>query len=561
MNMIRREKSDEPAGSQYLRKQGLKAKSKHETTCSKQEQNTRQSSVNALSSVLDSSMVRKEDDMKMGDLLREDATKNLKHSREVTATVVAMKPGNSEGAKGGRKANPFTKWKWEEEPARVPVKDKQVGEALNKYGAEPLIWSERMLAALDKGVKGNKWFSLIDKVYSERTLELAWEKVRINAGACGIDGTTIETFRKDSQSRLLAVREHLKQGTYQPKPVKRVMIPKLGSAEKRPLGIPTVRDRVVQTALKMVIEPIFEKEFAPQSYGFRPGRGCKDALRQVDKLLKSGYHHVIDADLKSYFDTIPHERLMELVAERIADGRVLTLNEQYLKQGIIEESKEWEAGEEGSPQGAVISPLLGNLYLNPLDWLMANDRIEMVRYADDFIVLCKSTSEAKQALEKIQQWCDKVKLILHPEKTKIVDMSAEKATLDFLGYTFYRSKKGTIKRRVRLKSEKKFRSKIKPLTKRSNGRSIEHIIALVNPILKGWYGYFKHTTQGYLRERDGWVRKRLREILRRRQGKKRRAHGSENYQWPNHYFRKLGLFSLEDAVKKELANLCRGATC
>ena len=353
--MIRREKSDEPTGLQNLRKEGLKAKSRHGKTCSKQEQNTRQSSVDALSSVLDSSMVRKEDDVKMGELPGEEVAR---HSEEVRATIVAKKPGNSDGAKGGREANLFTKWKWKRTPAVVPHKDKQAGEAPKKYGVEPQIWSEGMLAALEKGVKGNKWYSLIDKIYLERTLELAWEKVRINAGACGIDGTTIGAFRKDSQRRLLAVREHLKRGTYEPKPVKRVMIAKLGSTEKRPLGIPTVRDRVVQTALKMVIEPIFEKEYAPQSYGFRPGRGCKDALRRVEQLLKSGYHQIVDADLKSYFETIPHKHLMALVREKIADGRVLRLIEQYLKQGIMESGQECEAGEEGSPQGALISPLL-----------------------------------------------------------------------------------------------------------------------------------------------------------------------------------------------------------
>lgn len=561
MNTIRRKKRDELPDPRYLRKQGPLAKSRHVSACSIQEHNPRQRPVYTQSTVVGDSMVSKEDEVKMGDLPREDALRNKKHSGEVTVTVVAEKPGNAGGAKGDRETNTLTKWLGEEEPTGVPERDKQVGEVPKKYGAEPLIWSQGMLEALEKGVKGNKWFSLIDKVYTERTLELAWEKVRRNAGACGIDGITISTFAKDIQSRLLAVNEHLKKGTYQPKPVKRVMIPKPGSTEKRPLGIPTVRDRVVQTALKMVIEPIFEKEFAPQSYGSRAGHGCKDALRQVDKLLKSGYTHVIDADLKSYFDTIPHERLMELVKEKIADGRILALIEQYLKQGIIEGDKEWEAGKEGSPQGAVISPLLANLYLNPLDWLMANAGYEMVRYVDDFVVLCKSPEAAQQALETIRNWCQEAELILHPEKTKVVDMNTKQATLDFLGYTIYRSKRGKIKRRARLKSEKKLRAILKPLTKRSNGISLEITIARINPILKGWYGYFKHSSREYLKDRDGWVRKRLREILRRRQGKRGRAHGSENYQWPNHYFKKLRLFSLEEAWKNEFSNLRKGVTC
>jgi len=196
-----------------------------------------------------------------------------------------------------------------------------------------------MLVALERGVKGNVWFSLIDKVDADWTLGLAWAKVQSNAGACGVDGITTGHFAKDSQNRLLAVKEHLKEGTWQPKPVKRVMIPKPGSVEMRPLGIPTVSDRVVQTAVRMVIEPIFEREFAPQSYGFRPGRGCKDALRRVDELLKSGLVHVVDVDIKGYFDSIPHEKLLTLVRERIADGRVLQMIEAFLAQGVMAQSE------------------------------------------------------------------------------------------------------------------------------------------------------------------------------------------------------------------------------
>ena len=227
--------------------------------------------------------------------------------------------------------------KREEPSTEVPARDKQVEEDLwQRRGAERGVWTEPMLAALERGLKGNKWFSLIDKVWSEGTLELAWEKVKSNAGACGVDGITIGRFAKDSQSRLLAVKEHLKRGTYQPKPVKRVWITKPGSTEKRPLGIPTVTDRVVQAALRMVIEPIFESRFAEGSHGFRPGRGCKDALRQVEGLLRAGHLHVVDVDIKGYFDTIPHERLMALVRERLADGRVLGLIEGFLKQEVME---------------------------------------------------------------------------------------------------------------------------------------------------------------------------------------------------------------------------------
>jgi RNA-directed DNA polymerase len=257
-----------------------------------------------------------------GDLWAEDL-RATGESTGVRAAIVATKSGNADGAKGGRKANASSPGPGEEPPPRVPIGDKQGGEAPQPcYGAQRAVWSEKMLAALHVGVKGNKWFSLIDKVNRLDVLELAWAKVQSNAGACGVDGITVEHFAKDSPKRLLAVKKHIEEGSYQPQPIKRVWIPKPGSAEKRPLGIPTVRDRVVQTALKMVIEPIFEREFEEHSYGFRPGRSCHDALRRVEELLKSGYTHVVDIDIRAYFDSIPQPRLMELVEERIADRRV-----------------------------------------------------------------------------------------------------------------------------------------------------------------------------------------------------------------------------------------------
>lgn len=222
---------------------------------------------------------------------------------------------------------------------------------------------------------------------------------------CG--SISVGHFAKDSQKRLLAVKEHLQEGSYVPSAVKRVWIPKAGGDGKRPLGIPTVRDRVVQTALKMVIEPIFEHEFAPHSYGFRPGRGCKDALRRVDGLLKGGLVHVVDVDIKGYFDSIPHGRLLALVKERICDGKVLGLVESMLKQGVMEQMGEVEGteGDAGTPQGGVISPLLANIYLNPLDWLMSQKGLEMVRYADDMVILCESATKVQEAYEILREWC------------------------------------------------------------------------------------------------------------------------------------------------------------
>jgi RNA-directed DNA polymerase len=451
--------------------------------------------------------------------------------------------------------------KHEEEPSvSVPAGDKQAEEDLwQRHKAERGVWSEPMLVALVRGLKGNKWFSLIDKVWSERTLELAWEKVRVNAGACGADGITIARFAKDSQSRLLAVKEQLKRNTYQPKPVKRVWIEKPGSAEKRPLGIPTVTDRVVQAAVRMVIEPIFENRFAKHSYGFRPGRGCKDALRRVEELLRAGNTHVVDVDIKGYFDTIPHDRLMALVRERIADGRVLGLIEGFLKQGVIEGMDWQEAKGEGTPQGGVISPLLANIYLDPLDWLMAGLGFEMVRYADDMVVLCRSQEEAEAALEKLREWMAEAGLTLHPDKTRTVDMSVADSHFDFLGYRFKRSRRGRLIRLVRPKSLRKLRESIKPRTRRNNGRSMEAIVADINRTLKGWYGYFKHVHRSELEEIDRWMRVRLRSILRKRRGGRGRGRGQDHHRWPNRYFTGLGLFCLLDAKVSETASLRQGA--
>jgi RNA-directed DNA polymerase len=448
----------------------------------------------------------------------------------------------------------------EDKSTSVPTRDKQVEEDLwQRYGAKRGVWSESMLIALEKGVKGNKWFSLIDKVRSERTLGMAWEKVRSNAGACGVDGVSVEFFAKDGQNRLLAVNEQLNGGSYQPKPIRRVEIPKPGSKEKRPLGIPTVTDRVVHTAVKMVIEPIFEREFAPSSYGFRPGRGCKDALREVERLLREGYVHVVDVDIKGYFDNIPHEALMELVKERISDGRVLELIEKFLKQGVMEEGIEIEP-EKGSPQGGVISPLLANIYLNPLDWLLQELGIKSVRYADDIVMLTRSAEEANQALETIIEWTEKAQLTLHPDKTRLVDMSKACAFFDFLGYRFVRTKKGKLIRSVRPKSKKKLRESLKRPTKRCNGKSMEAIIAIINPKLKGWFAYFQQAHVSEHEEMDGWTRMRLRSILRKRHKGKGRGRGRDHNKWPNRYFENHGLFSLVHA-REEIVSLRRGVNC
>jgi RNA-directed DNA polymerase len=401
-----------------------------------------------------------------------------------------------------------------------------------------------MLTALEEGVKGGHWFRLIDKVYAERNLLAGYGKVAANRGAPGVDHVTVEAFGNELEANVAKLVAALRGGTYQPQAIRRVYIPKPGSNEQRPLGIPTVRDRVVQAAVRHVVEPIFEKEFAAHSYGFRPGRGCKDALRRVDALLKQGYGYVVDADLKSYFDTIPHGRLMSRLRERIADGRVLQLIESFLTAGILDGLEEWEP-EAGAPQGAVLSPLLSNIYLNPLDQLLAERGYQMVRYADDFVILCRSQSEAEQALATVRQWCEAEGLTLHPTKTRIVDVRTE--GFDFLGYRFQTTRRGRLARWPRKKSEQKLKDAVRAKTRRTNGHSLQAILADVNQTLRGWFGYFRHSCRGTFGSVDRWVRMRLRSILRKRKGGQGHGQGRDHQHWPNAFFAEQGLYSLSAA--------------
>jgi RNA-directed DNA polymerase len=429
-----------------------------------------------------------------------------------------------------------------DKPAAVPFRAKQAGEARPRWWwVEPSVWTERMLTALEQGVKGGVWFSLIDKVYSEGNLPAAFAAVAANHGAAGVDHVTIEQFAARLPENLEHLHASLQAGTYVPQAVRRVWIPKPGTNQQRPLGIPTVRDRVAQAALRTVLEPIFERDFAEQSYGFRPGRGCQDALARVDELLKAGYTYVVDADLKSYFDTIPHDKLMDQLRQKVADGRVLALIEAFLKAGIMDGLEEWTP-EEGSPQGSVISPLLSNIYLDPLDHRMAAAGFQMVRYADDFVVLCRSRQEAEAALEVIRQWVTEAGLTLHPEKTRIADANQKGEGFDFLGYHFERGY-----RWPRPKSIQKLKTALRPKTRRTNGRSLPAIIADVNRTMQGWFGYFRHSHYTTFEPIDKWVRMRLRSILRKRQKKRGRGRGSDHQRWPNAYFAKLGLYTLKAA--------------
>jgi RNA-directed DNA polymerase len=431
-------------------------------------------------------------------------------------------------------------------PPAVPEGATQGGEIRARWAwVEPTVWSERMLEALEQGVKGGVWFSLIDKVYASRTLAAAWRQVHAREGAGGVDRQTVEQFATQAERHLQHLSAALHTGTYEPQPVRRCWIEKLGSVEKRPLGIPTVKDRVVQTALRVVLEPIFEREFLPCSYGFRPQRGCHDALREVQRLLHQGATWVVDADIKSYFDTIPHAQLMMEVRARIADGRVLKLVEAYLTQGVMDGLEQWTP-EAGTPQGAVISPLLANVYLHPVDQALVAAGYHVVRYADDLVILCASADEAQRALSLLRTLLECRGLQLHPDKTRVVD-ATHPGGFDFLGYHFEQGK-----RWPRKKSMQKLKDRARRQTRRTRGVSLATIVTELNPVLRGWFGYFKHGHPNTCRDVDGWVRMRLRSLLRKRRGQRGRGRGADHQRWPNAYFHALGLYSLVEARHRVL---------
>jgi RNA-directed DNA polymerase len=427
-------------------------------------------------------------------------------------------------------------------PSTVPNEAKQDGQTLARWTwVEPSVWTERMLQALVNGVKGGKWFSLMDKVYSPTNLEAAWKRVERKKGAAGVDGQSVEQFAAQAESSLKWLHDELREGRYKPLSVRRHWIPKPGTNQQRPLGIPAVRDRIVQGALRHALEPIFEKKFVEHSYGFRPKRSCKDALRRVEELLRRGFTHVVDADITSYFDMIVRTILMDEIKKEVADGRVLGLIEMFLEQSVMDGMKEWEP-ETGTPQGAVISPLLANIYLHPVDEAMARAGFEMVRYADDLVILCKSEEDARKALKLLTEEMTKLKQTLHPEKTRIVDLMNSWG-FEFLGYHFNKHGK-----KPRKKSLTKFKENVRELTPRNHGNSLEKIISRLNQTLRGWFSYFKHSNKTTFRDLDSWIRRRLRAILLRRQHRRGKGHDrNTNYRWPNAYFAKFRLFTMTTA--------------
>lgn len=415
---------------------------------------------------------------------------------------------------------------------------------------ESSVWSNDMMTALHNGVKGGRWYSLIDKVYDRRNLVAAFANVKANKGAAGVDHVSIEQFERDLELRFDALQRTLRERSYKPSAIRQVLIPKPDSLEKRALGVPTVRDRVVQRAVQNVIEPIFEKQFSDRSFGYRPGLSAKHAVARVEQLLREGRVWTVEVDLASFFDNIPHDKLMERIRERVIDGRVLDVIEATLKTAIKRtDGTREERRQRGISQGGPLSPLLANIYLNPLDHWMRERGYEMTRYADDMVVQCGSEEEARAAKTELEKWCAQAQLPINTGKTRVVQTQAEEG-FDFVGFEFRRSR-WQIGKSVKFPREsrvKRLKERVRELTSRTLGVSLGVSISKLNLVLKGWHGYFVGSVERIMIALDKWIRMRLRSILRRRQRKCGRGRGTDHQIWPNDWFNKQGLFSLATAT-------------
>lgn len=350
-----------------------------------------------------------------------------------------------------------------------------------------------------------KWYSLVDKIYRKENLELAFKRVKRNKGAPGIDGETVSDFADKIELNIEFLHERLKTNSYEPSPVRRVEIEKPDGGI-RLLGIPTVKDRVVQQAIVNIIEPIFDITFHPSSYGYRPNHSQHDAVAKAERFMnKYGLEHVVDMDLSKCFDTLDHEIMMGAVSERISDGRVLGLIEKFLKSGVMH-SNNFTKTEVGSPQGGVISPLLSNIYLNQFDQKMMSKGVRIVRYADDILIFAKDKKTAgnyKAYATKILE--EELKLKVNNKKTKLTNVHEG---VEFLGFVIYSKTLSANPKRI-----KRFKDKVRKITKRNSGRKLEAIIKELNPVIRGWMNYYRVANiENFTKSFMGWLRRRLRMV-------------------------------------------------
>ena len=427
---------------------------------------------------------------------------------------------------------------------------------------DPVRQLQRRLWVAAKRSPERRFHALLDRISRRDVLGEAWRRVKANRGAAGVDRETLDRVEQYGVERMLdELRVALCGGTYRPQPVLRRYIPK-ADGRQRPLGIPTVRDRVAQMATTIVLEPIFEADFRASSYGFRPKRSATEALETLRLQGARGGNHVLDADIRDYFGSIDHDKLLKLVGLRISDRRVLKLVRQWLAAGVMEEGR-WRATRTGTPQGGVISPLLSNIYLHVLDRVW-EDRCAplgtLVRYADDFVIMCATNAAVEEARQRVSTVLTRLGLELHPEKTRLVDLSRGREGFDFLGCHLHKRMSGPIWERTHRRvyylhrwpsrrAMTRVRARVRALTSRSRcHEDLRRVIAAVNPVLRGWAQYFRTgNAADHFVQIDSYVEERLRGLLLKRAGS--RLHAGRAEAWRRPFFEALGLIRLRGTIQ------------